>query len=213
MNVENNKLCSTYRKVQLLQQHMMAACPGPQEPTLRIMDLRWAIQDMYALKIDMFEVSFAGTYLKGKVERYANNSARVLVRASLSDVEKRSTAVKELCHLVIDEKEDWSPLGVNTINEVITDASMFAADGIGHTNPSAPLVSEALAILASSELMYPGEYHAADQTKLDQQQTTLSAIALQHEVPGYLIQHAFTNRPLRDRVYAQIAAEVSSKAA
>jgi len=169
------------------------------------MDLHWAVEDMYALKISMVEVSFAGNYLKGNVERYADNRARVLVRSSLSEAEKRATTVKELCHIIIDEAEDWSASGTETIQSLIDDDTLFRTDGLGDANPSPELVSEGLALLASCELMYPGEYQDADLARLEAQETTISAIALQHKVPPYVIQQAFKFKHLRDRSFAEIA--------
>jgi hypothetical protein len=49
-------------------------------------------------------------YLRGLVERY-EDKARILIRAGHGEEWMRFTAAKELCHIAIDEKEDWSPLG------------------------------------------------------------------------------------------------------
>ncbi|HEX7873039.1 MAG TPA: hypothetical protein VF475_09020 [Sphingobium sp.] len=212
MQIDNPKLCATYRKVQLVREHMGQVCLGKHEPALRIMNLHHVIQDMYGLQIEMREVDFPAVHLKGKIERYSDKRARILVRASLSDAEKRSTAVKELCHLMLDQEEDWSPRGTDTIDELMLDASLLASNGVGNANPSAPLMSEALAILAGTELMYPGEYHDGDLARLKENLTTISAIALQHDVPPYIIQHAYTNKEVRDRVCAQIAAEMPAAA-
>lgn len=209
MQIDHQKIVAVYDKVRMLREHMAQLCPRPQGPVLRIMDLHWAVQDMYELAITMKEVSFQAVHLKGKVERYEGMRARVLVRANLSETEKRSVAVKELCHLVIDEKEDWSPIGTDTINEVLLDQSLFAANGVGQHDPSRPLQSEALAIMAATELMYSGDFQEIDARRLAADQTTISAIALQHEVPAYIIQHALQNRPLRDQAHADLAMQLA----
>jgi Zn-dependent peptidase ImmA (M78 family) len=192
MNIDINKLVAVMKKVRVVRQHLKT-CHAPQLPTLSIMDLHWAIQDIYKLEIDMFEVSFDGEHVRGNVERYNNNRARIFIRQNQSDDEKRLAAVKELSHIMIDEQDDWSTNGVDTIAGLLTETKLIAENGVGHQNPTNPLQSETLAYAAAVELMYPYDFRDADIKKLETAETTIAKIALEHDVPAYAIEFALRN--------------------
>jgi hypothetical protein len=97
---------------------MQQYCIAPHRAKLSVEDLQRCISDMYGIQIEMKEVLFEGEYLRGLVERYAN-SARIFIRAGQGEEWMRFTATKELCHLAIDEKEDWSPSGHETIQSLL----------------------------------------------------------------------------------------------
>lgn len=212
MHISNDRIAVMLKKVAVLREQLGALCLAKQEPALRVMDLHFVVEQVYGLKIEMIEVDFAAVYLRGKVERYANNTARVLVRSGVADTDKRLATVKELCHLALDEKEDWSTDGCIMVDALI-DESRAYLKGKGIEAPTSPLQSEALALIAAGELMYPSEYRAADAEKLAKNETTISAIALQHDVPPFVIEHALENEsilsPLRESsgTRLEIAAE------
>ncbi len=202
MQISNAKVALMLLKVELVREQLAATCVGKPEPALRVMDLHHVIQEMYGLQIDMKEVSFTAAYLKGHVLRYQDSRAVVMVRANLSKADKRIVTVKELCHLFLDEKEDWSTDGVSIIDSMIDEVIAWSEDEVGLTDPSSPLQSELMAMLAATELAYPHEYRAADLAKLERNETTVQAIALQHDVPPFIIEHAYRNQEMLDRARA-----------
>lgn len=205
MHIDDAKTTMTLKKVAVLREQLGKMCLGKQSLELSVMDLHYVVEQVYGLKIEMREVSFQAVYLSGKVERYADNRARVLVRANLVDTVKRLVAVKELCHLVLDEQDDWSTDGPAMLEAIIADsqASLPAKHGF-----LTPIESEALALFAAGELMYPAEFRDADAAKLAAGTTTVSAIALQHEVPPFVVEQALRteahHKPLRDAANAAL---------
>lgn len=123
------------------------------------------------------------------LERYENGTANVFIREKQDDDAKingfwlRFIAAKEIAHLAIDEKEDWSNDGAETLDELIKeheiDRGSPAKEGIQ---------SEVLAEIAAIELLYPMEFRQADIDK----GTSHSELAATHEVPQYVIQRALT---------------------
>jgi Zn-dependent peptidase ImmA (M78 family) len=204
MNIDMEKLAAVMRKVRVVRAHLHQVCHAPQEAVLRIMDLHWAIQDIYELEIEMLEVSFDGEHVRGNVERYSDKRARIFIRAHQPDDEKRLAAVKELSHIMIDEQDDWSTNGVETITGLLTETRLVAENGVGHENPTNPLQSETLAYAAAVELMYPYDYRDADIQKLDVSQTTIAKIALEHDVPPYAIEFALRNHATLKRCWDDI---------
>jgi hypothetical protein len=195
MLLDPEKLTAVLNKVRVIREHMAQGHCQP-GPVLSVMDLHWAVSDAYELKIDMVEVSFDGTHFRGKVERYTNDTARILIRAQQSPAFMRFVAVKELCHLMNDEHDDWSSLGVETISGLMRDWAVCAAGGGGVPDPGNPLQSESLAEIGAIELMYPFEYREADLKKLQAGATTIEAIALEHEAPSYAIEQALKHHEI-----------------
>lgn len=196
MNIDNNKLVAVLNKVRVVREHLQKNCQSPQGPVLSIEDLHWAIEDIYALKIEKFDVSFDGEHVRGNVERYSDNRARIFIRASQPDDEKRLAAVKELSHIMIDEHDDWSTKGVETITGLLTERKLVAENGVGHKNPTNPIQSELLAYVAAVELMYPHDYRDTDIKKLEASETSIAKIALEHDVPAYAIEFALRNNAI-----------------
>ncbi|WP_128082166.1 hypothetical protein [Sphingomonas sp. Ant20] len=201
-----SKLVSVLKKVEVVREQLDAMCIGKQGPALRVMDLAYVISEVYKLQIEMVVVDFRADHLKGNLERYSDGRARVLVRADLNDAEKRLVAVKELCHLFIDEKDDWSADGTATIDAYL---KMESAVGEGEDRPIAgnTIHSELMAMLAATELMYPQEYREADALKMAEEGATLSSIALEHEIPAYVIRHAITNKVTLDHAREMLGEE------
>lgn len=196
MRVTVTKLVSALKKVAVVREQLDVLCVGKQEPALRVMDLHHVVGEIYGLKIEMLKVDFAADHLKGKVERYNDGRARVLVRADLSEPEQRIVAIKELCHLLLDEEDDWSADGPSTLDALLAESVEMLATGQGVSNPSSPLHSELMAMLAATELAYPPEYRESDRQKIADNEATTSSIALEHDVPAYVIEHAFRHEAL-----------------
>lgn len=211
MLIGAQEITAVLNKVRVAREHLMQAWPPKDACVLSVMDFHWAVQDIYTLEIEMVKVSFAAEHVRGKVERYNNKRARVLIRAAQSPEFLRFVAVKELCHLMIDESDDWSSLGVETIQGLLKEWELVGENGTGHTNPSDPLKSEMLAEIAAIEMMYPREFRATDIAKIAANQSTLQKVALQHELPAYAIEQAHRHHDLLDACWQAI--DEASKAA
>jgi hypothetical protein len=190
VHLDPQKVIAVLEKVRVVREHLAKYCHKPQNHLLSIMDLHWAVEDIYQLKIEMWEVSYDAIYSQGTIERWKDNRARILIRSDQSDFDRRFTTVKELSHIIIDEKDDWSIFGVETIKGLVTEWRFTIENNGGLNNPTRPLQSELLAVLAAIELMYPFEFREADIEKLNQNQTSITKIALTHEAPEHCIEDA-----------------------
>ncbi len=193
MLVTTKRIEAVYRKVKHIKEHMQKNCLAAERAKLSIEDLRWCISDMYNLKILKIEVAFEGMYLRGMVERYKDR-ARILIRAGQGEEWMRFTTAKELCHLAVDELEDWSPKGHETIERLLIEEHLDQTETEKTQEPTqarqladSKAQSEKMAEIAAIELMYPYEFRAADIKALAEQKTTLKALALHFHVPEYVI--------------------------
>ena len=166
---------------------------------MNLADLHCAVEDICGKKIEVLEVWFEGHHLRGKTERFKDNKARVLIRSKQADDEKRLAVVKELSHILLDGDQDASTDGVETIRGLLQEWHLVRGNGIGHIDPTKPLVSEVMAHVAALELLYSDEYREADIEKLGDDRKTLKQIALEHEIPAYAVQQALDqHKDLKD---------------
>jgi Zn-dependent peptidase ImmA (M78 family) len=141
---------------------------------------------MYGLKIDIFEVVFAGDRLRSLVERYNDKRAVIYVKHDLTPEVQRFSVTKELMHLVIDEPEDWSPAGVATLQSFFTEMSIGNGDHLAETRAQ----SEALAEIAAIEVLYPYEFRSSDAADIASKKTTWPKLSLHYEMPRYALTRA-----------------------
>lgn len=188
---------AVFQKVKQIREHMRMYCLVPDRAKMSIEDLQWCIGDMYDLKIEKFEVAFDSIFLYGMVERYPGR-ARILVRKDQPEDSMRFVTTKELCQLALDEREDWSPRGTETLDALLSE---FKLDLEGANEDSREVAkgvaqSERLAEFAAIELMYPFEYRENDAVQVKEGKITIKAIALHFHVPEFVIGRALHSRHL-----------------
>lgn len=187
--VLSSKIEATFRKVRDIQEFVRQYVLAHDKMPVSVEDTQWAIEEKYTLKIIKELVDFESVHVRGMMERYADGHANVFVKET-QDVDPklnlfwhRFITVKEMMHLAIDEHEDWSSDGCDTIEDLIKD---HAFEGM-HI-PRHEIQSEALAEVAAIELLYPMEFRIAD-IKNGTPKTELSAI---YEVPLYVVDRALS---------------------
>lgn len=157
------------------------------------------IADMYSIDIRLFEVTASGRTVAGNVERYKDNRAVIMVRSQQTEDMLRFVSVKELCHIMLDEEDDWSSDAIATIREMKVEFDLAKTNGDGVLNPSRTQMSEYLALVAAVALMYPCEFHAADKAKVESGEKSIAKIALEHGMPGWAIELAFNHEHIFNR--------------
>ena len=137
------KLDALFGKVFQLREESNAYLIGGDQIRFRVEDFHSLVQRMYGLKIAKKTVATAGRFAHSLVKRYDDKTATILVRHNLGDPEKRFGVVKELCHLVLDEKEDWSTEGHETIQGLVRVMTLGSDKNHDH-QPDSITVSELL---------------------------------------------------------------------
>lgn len=173
----NDKFITVFVKAKRLNE---AIWTGDDAGALSIDRFKSIVCDMYAVEIDMFEVDFEGSHLRGMIEVYnGGRQAKIYIRTNQSLPWKRYVAVKELCHVVIDRKEDWSPHGIETLEKLIVGDVL-----LGEHNGA---LSERLAEVTALELVYPHEHRRPDLAKIQAGQLTYEAIAAERSIPVEIV--------------------------
>lgn len=169
-------------KVRNLREEYRQYSFSPDLNKVSIADLVQVIGRMYTLTVNVRGVYFQGEYTRGMLLRYEHR-ADIFVRDSLDDALKRFTVVKELCHLVLDEPEDFSTRGVDTIGALQHDVRF---DGVASRTSH----SEALAEICAIEVMYPIECREAD---LSKKQFSAAQAAHAHGLPLPIVERALSS--------------------
>ena len=190
MLLEGSAVGSALKKVDAIRQVVSTLCPPGDPLVFSSTNLIRAIGEAYGVKVELFEVAWSALHVSGNTERRSDNTARIYVRSDLPTQWKRFVAIKELCHVMLDEQDDWSACGIETIESLLTEWRLVSENGRGHESPPKALQSEMLAEIAAIELLYPAEYRNSDIEKLKTGETTLDKIALEHEVPAFIIENA-----------------------
>jgi len=177
-----------FQKVRNIQVDYKAYVLDGKNSHLSVEDLQKVIERMYDLKIFKTQVAFQGEYIRGLMERY-NGKIRVRVKQEQPEDWKRFTAVKEMCHGIIDEEEDWSPDGTGRIKDLLIEYSIQNGDEAQRATQS-----EAFAEIAAIELMYPFEFRASDLKKVAGGKETFVKIAIHHGLPDSMVERALSNQ-------------------
>ena len=159
---------------------------GAQE-AVSVENLQRIIERLAQLRIRKFLVDFDGSSLRGNVERY-DDHVDIHVRKSLSDAWQRFTVVKELCHILLDEEEDWSVDVVNTISDLLSFSGFSGEE-------SAEIRSEKLAEVMALELAYPIADRRPDLVKIASGAKT-SEIAASRKIPAIWVERALNEEYL-----------------
>lgn len=207
MLLEEEKIANVFNRVRVVRDYIHTNLHEPQGFVLSVDALKLAVEAICDVSIEMLEVMYTGEHIGGKVERYADKRARILVKSGQSPEMMRFIATKELCHILIDEEESWSVKGAETIRGLLREWELSKNNGDGHTDPANPLQSEFLAEIAAVELIYPFEFRDADIAKIAANETSVTRIALEHEAPAYAIDQALVHHDSFSACWAMLEAK------
>lgn len=187
MIVSRDLAINVFKKVKHIREEYRQTVLAGDANVISIEDLQWVVERMYDLKIEKRLVPFVGEFIRGMVERWADRLL-VSVRAGQSVEYTRFTAVKEICHGVIDEKEDWSTHGTETLSDVLNENLTSKPTEMAARATQSELFAE----LAAVELLYPYDCRVADKQKLELGTTTIVKIATYHKLPAAVVTRALS---------------------
>lgn len=207
MLLDDVRTITAFRKVLQLRDEIKAYCLAPDRPDLPVEDFQAIVTRMYGVAIKKFEVPFEGTFLRGMIERYPSRAV-IYVKKNMEEDWKRFAAVKEMCHIVNDEREDWSIDGASTIRK------MLAEYHIRRDRLVIPAVqSEVLAEITAIEILYPYEERLRDIDSVSGSGNTIAQIASFYKIPEVIVAQALSDwyHDMARTVWEQVAVEVASE--
>lgn len=154
------------------------------------------IAEQCGVKIEIREVIFEATHLKGRKETYADGTVIIELRSNLSDFWKRFVALKELMHILVDKDEDdLTPYGDVILEKLMLEGHIGVISGDGD---SPPAQSELVAEVAAIEVIYPIGLRRADAEEIEDPETdmTMSKLGLKYEAPRPIISTALNHEYL-----------------
>jgi len=149
-----------------------------------IENIETVIERIIRLPISKFTVNKETRHTLGSFHRFEDR-IEIYVRKELDPLVERFVVVKELCHAIMDESEEYSTDAVQTIRELKKLKMPYI------NLEGAPLAtrSEKLAEVMAVELIYPVEYRAADLSARTNGEP-LASIAARRGVPPFIVEYA-----------------------
>ncbi len=148
---------------------------------IRIENVQRIVETMTKKKIIKKSVSTGGTIIRGMTERYADK-ALIYIRKEQSLEWQRYTAIKELCHIVYDEADDFEPDPLKTLEQLVLKRTLTLGE------PTSPaLLSERLAEITALEIIYPLEFRQSDAADL-QAGRHMDDLVAYRQIPGVHIE-------------------------
>jgi hypothetical protein len=161
------------------------------------------VAEIYPNRIIKRGVNFDATNLRGRIERDVTGDARIDVRQGQLLYWRRLTAVKEHMHLLIDDEDDYSPYGDETLDTLVQEGviGMLVADG----DPFTACQTELIAEIAAMEVLWPinlrlKEVNAARETSSTE---FVKDISDKYRIPAPVVENMLS------RSYTKLALEVS----
>tara|TARA_R110002110_G_scaffold24313_9_gene91260 strand:- start:3868 stop:4485 length:618 start_codon:yes stop_codon:yes gene_type:complete len=191
MRVSIDKLQTLFKKIQQLKDHQRQYHLDPDRTPVSIDDLIWVVKDAYGVDIEIFEVDFDASHVRGYLER-GKEKACIYLREDQSDFYKRVTITKELVHIVLDEEEDWSVDALNTLQGLLV-SYVIGDEDEDNGEHDGPIISERLAVIGAAEILFPRDLRAASQRELNGGRT-IKAIALDFNIPDEMASWVLSER-------------------
>lgn len=148
------------------------------------------IEEFSGYSVTMRSVTFEGSHVFARVEKYSDKTANIDVKHTLDDQWKRFVSAKELLHLIIDKDEDMSPYGDQTLDKLVRDGHIGV---ISQNGDGPPAQSELIAEVAAMELLYPIQNRKADLAEVRNDGLTFSKIAIRYGMPINFIDTVFSD--------------------
>ena len=178
MLVDEEQVERLLRKVAHIREEVRQYTIPGDNSTPSVEDLQSVIGRMYDLSIEKYEVPFTAVHLQSMVLRYENGRAVILVRSGQPPSHQKCAAVKELCHLALDEREDWSPKATAAINDLIETFRLEIYHNGNNEPKNTVMLQEHLAFFATAELLYPEQCRDEDWALVEARKTSLQRLAL-----------------------------------
>jgi Zn-dependent peptidase ImmA (M78 family) len=154
---------------------------------LSVDELRDVVSDEFAVQIEIKLLDVETKAVYGFIERYADGQkACVYIVKNIPVRWKRLVGVKEICHVVVDEREDWNPDGYDTLQRLVTGPLDLEAE------ENAAFRSEHIAELVATELLYPFENRKADRLAVAEGRLTVELLAGRYRLPVQIIERVLT---------------------
>lgn len=141
--------------------------PQPRDTRLSVDDLVDFVRKDRNVEIDVRSVPFRAERLVSLIERKSEKRFLIAVREDAPFIERRYGVVKEICHLVGDEPDDYQPRGDLTLNFMLKQdtASLYGRTlDLGGDGRGVP--SEKRAERMADELIYDRRLRLADTVRI-----------------------------------------------
>lgn len=185
------------RRLPLIRQLHDAIWVGtqPKDTRLPVDELVAIVTKERDITIDVRLVPFEARHLVSLVERQSEKHFLLAVREDAPLVERRYGVVKEICHIIGDEPEDYQPHGERTLDGIMQVENAQLYDKTLDLGGDRPAVqSEKRAERMADELVYDRRLRTTDVRRSRANEISLVGLASAYGIPPVVITRVF--RPM-----------------
>jgi hypothetical protein len=188
MHAEITHLAKLFKGVSDLREVMKLYCLAPNMSVTSIDDLTTAFEQMYAVKIKVGLIpDLGGKLLRGMYIR-EDDQVVVALDESLPPFWRRYIAVKEMCSLILSDK-DYVTQDPVALLEALIFEDTAPKDG----DAPLDLVSDSWAKLAAHEFLFPFEDREHARAKIADEPNELFLLSKIYQVPQHVIEWALSD--------------------
>ncbi len=158
--------------------------PGAGTRRVSVENLRKSVEKLIGLPVNFIGVDYSNEFLRGNMERY-DDRIDIHVLLPQSEEWQRFTAVKELCHALCDQADEWSDDPIPLIEDIVE------LETISNDTPAGTR-AERFAEMVALELLYPFEFRRKDRERVAAAETTTATIAAEFGIPVRYVEIAQT---------------------
>lgn len=186
----SDKVYAAFELARELDEMLWMSGTGATFPYLSVDQFRDLVADRTAVAIRLRTIDVETKAVYGFIERWeeAGNKACIYIVKNIPPRWKRFVGVKELCHLVLDNKDDWSPDGADTLQRLTFTVGITDIDALENR----AFRSENVAEMAAIELLYPHEDRRQHVADILAKKTDVPTIAAKYRLPEVIIQMVLT---------------------
>lgn len=200
MKLSKDKITNAVMCAQLVLKQNEVYDNNPNNLAISVDAVTDYITEHCEIEIEIREVVFEATHLKGRKETYNIDGKCIVIieiRSNLSDFWKRFVAIKELMHIIVDkDDDDLTPYGDVILEKLVLEGHIGVISGDGD---SPPAQSELVAEIAAIEVIYPISLRKEDADAIEDEESdiTPSKLGLKYEAPGPIVSTALNKEYLQ----------------
>lgn len=187
MQLNGNHFPSLFKSVRDVREALDAYCLAPGKLPVSKDDLKYAVEQVYGVKIRIFIAPLRSHMLRGKIDMFLGES-KIYLDARLNSKDTRYVLAKELCHHLVCDPE-YRTADPTAIIEFIVQ------DGVNSHREDAPhdVATEDLTKIAALELLFPRELRVAAKARLAQGDETVFALSEWLDIPEHMVELALSD--------------------
>ena len=185
---------SALRAVKDIHEQLREISLQGDNPKVSIDDMKFVIEEMYGVEIEIHNIVFDFYSVLSAMYRYGDNKIKIYIPPWQDERMQRFGAANEFAHIIMDEEGHRSADGAELIETLTTERVSLEGEAPRDMGPAE--ISEILAPIIATELLYPFQQRLQDFEHLKDGEKTEKELAEYYDLPEFVIDDALRQEML-----------------